>query len=172
MGPRFPRTPPQKACAVDGRGREEQSLHYCWGRCVLTARLPKFQRWRQLGVQPLGCRDFRLQCGGSGEQLRPGVSSSHPSQVCTELSILLLLYPSSGQGMDEGMKERQRSSSRWIFSCGHEQWGFLRSSVSKESACTAGDLGLIPGLGRSPGEGNGNPLQYACLKNPMDRGAW
>ena len=122
--------------------------------------------------QPLGCRDFRLQCGGSGEQLRPGVSSSHPSQVCTELSILLLLYPSSGQGMDEGMKERQRSSSRGIFSCGHEQWGFLRSSVSKESACTAGDLGLIPGLGRSPGEGNGNPLQYACLKNPMDRGAW
>ena len=35
-----------------------------------------------------------------------------------------------------------------------------------------GDLGLIPGLGRSPGEGNGNPLQYSCLENPMDRGAW
>ena len=35
-----------------------------------------------------------------------------------------------------------------------------------------GDLGSIPGLGRSPGEGNGNPLQYSCLKNPMDRGAW
>ena len=40
------------------------------------------------------------------------------------------------------------------------------------SACNAGDLGLIPGLGRSPGEGNGNPLQYSCLENPMDRGAW
>ena len=40
------------------------------------------------------------------------------------------------------------------------------------SACSAGDLGLIPGLGRSPGEGNGNPLQYSCLENPMDRGAW
>ena len=37
---------------------------------------------------------------------------------------------------------------------------------------TPGDLGLIPGLGRSPGEGNGNPLQYSCLENPMDRGAW
>jgi len=42
----------------------------------------------------------------------------------------------------------------------------------KESACNAGDLGLIPGLGRYPGEGRGNPLQYSCLRNPMDRGAW
>ena len=50
--------------------------------------------------------------------------------------------------------------------------GFPRSSVSKESACNAGDPGSIPGLGRSPGEGNGNPLQYSCLENPMDRGAW
>ena len=40
------------------------------------------------------------------------------------------------------------------------------------SACNAGDLGSIPGLGRSPGEGNGNPLQYSCLENPMDKGAW
>ena len=45
-------------------------------------------------------------------------------------------------------------------------------SDSKESACNAGDPGLIPRLGRSPGEGNGNPLQYSCLYNPMDRGAW
>ena len=43
---------------------------------------------------------------------------------------------------------------------------------SKESACSAGDLGSIPGSGRSPGEGNSNPLQYSCLENPMDRGAW
>ena len=42
----------------------------------------------------------------------------------------------------------------------------------KESACNEGDLGLIPGLGRSPGEGNGNPLQYSCLENPIDRGTW
>ena len=42
----------------------------------------------------------------------------------------------------------------------------------KASAYNAGDLGSIPGLGRSPGEGNGNPLQYCCLENPMDRGAW
>ena len=40
------------------------------------------------------------------------------------------------------------------------------------SASNVGDLGLIPGLGRSPGEGNGNPAQYSCLENPIDRGAW
>ena len=45
-------------------------------------------------------------------------------------------------------------------------------SVGKESACSAGDLGSIPRLGRSPGEGNGNPLQYSCLENFMDTGAW
>ena len=49
---------------------------------------------------------------------------------------------------------------------------FPGGSEFKESACNAGDLGSIPGSGRSPGEGNGNPLQYSCLENPMDRGAW
>ena len=50
--------------------------------------------------------------------------------------------------------------------------GFPGGSDGKDSACNAGDLGLIPGLGRSPGEGHGNPLQYSCLENPMDGGAW
>ena len=50
--------------------------------------------------------------------------------------------------------------------------GFPGSSAVKASACNAGDLGSIPGLGRSPGEGNGNPLQYSCLENPVDGGAW
>ena len=54
----------------------------------------------------------------------------------------------------------------------NESLGFTRSSVGKESACKAGDLGLISGMGRYPGEGNGNPLQYSCLENPLDRGAW
>ena len=52
---------------------------------------------------------------------------------------------------------------------------FPHDSVGKESTCTAGDtgdLGSIPGLGRSPGEGNDYPLQYSCLENFMDRGAW
>ena len=50
--------------------------------------------------------------------------------------------------------------------------GFPHSSDGKESACNAGDPGLSPGLGRSCGEGNGNPLQYSCLENPIDGGAW
>ena len=50
--------------------------------------------------------------------------------------------------------------------------GFPVSSDDKASACNAWDLDSIPGLGRCPGEGNGNPLQYPCLENPMDRGAW
>ena len=45
-------------------------------------------------------------------------------------------------------------------------------SEGKESACNVGDLGSILGVGRSPGEGNGNPLQYSCLENPMDRRTW
>ena len=50
--------------------------------------------------------------------------------------------------------------------------GFPGGSEGKASACDAEDPGLIPGSGRSPGEGNGNPLQYFCLGNPMDRGDW
>ena len=50
--------------------------------------------------------------------------------------------------------------------------GFPGGSEVKASACNAGDLGSIPGLGRSSGEGNSNPLQYSCLENPIDRGAW
>ena len=54
----------------------------------------------------------------------------------------------------------------------HIPRSFPGGSDEKESACNAGDLGSIPGLERSPGERNGNPLQYSCLGNSMDRGAW
>ena len=50
--------------------------------------------------------------------------------------------------------------------------GFPSGSNGKESSYNAGDLGLIPGSGRYPGEGHDNPLQYSCLENPMDRGTW
>ena len=53
-----------------------------------------------------------------------------------------------------------------------ETYGFPGGSDGKASVYNAGDPGSIPGLGRSPGEENGNPLQYYCLENPMDRGAW
>ena len=51
-------------------------------------------------------------------------------------------------------------------------WGFPGGLMVKNLPANAGDSGSIPGSGRSPGEGNGNPLQYTCLGNPMDRGAW
>ena len=66
------------------------------------------------------------------------------------------------------------STSSLLISDGH-LWGFLGGSDSKESACNsgvAGYMGLTPRLGRSPGGGHGNPLQYSCLENPMNRGAW
>ena len=50
--------------------------------------------------------------------------------------------------------------------------GFPGGSVGKESACGEGDSSSVPGLGRSPEEGNGNPLQYSCLESSLDRGAW
>ena len=54
----------------------------------------------------------------------------------------------------------------------HIQKGFPAGSDGKVSACNVGDLGLIPGLGRSPGKANGNPLQYSGLENSMDSGTW
>ena len=58
------------------------------------------------------------------------------------------------------------------FAIAPEIYALPINSDGKESTCNAGDPGLIPGVGRSPGEGNSNPLQYSCLGNPMDRGAW
>ena len=61
----------------------------------------------------------------------------------------------------------------WHLLCLHKHFrGFPGGSDDKESPCNAGDLGLIPGLGRSPGEGTGYPLQQSCLENSMDRGSW
>jgi len=68
----------------------------------------------------------------------------------------------------------------WVISYANEWEGYFTiwgkgspgGSVGKESTSSMGDLGLIPGLRRSPGGGNGNPLQYSCLEYPMDRGAW
>ena len=59
------------------------------------------------------------------------------------------------------------------YKVGHNRETLLPvGSPGKESACNAGDPGSIPASGKSPGEGNGNPLQYSCLENPMDKGAW
>ena len=60
----------------------------------------------------------------------------------------------------------------WVSRIVGERFILPGGSEVKASVYNVGDLGLIPGLGRSPGEGNGNPLQYSCLENPMDGGAW
>ena len=72
-------------------------------------------------------------------------SNIHSKGACEDGGLLPLLY-----------------LGRWL----------LRWLRGKESASNAGDTGSIPGLGRSPGKGNGNPIQYSCLGNPMDRGSW
>ena len=70
---------------------------------------------------------------------------------------------------EEGEMEEFTCSFSWV---SISSLDFPGGSDGQESTCNAGDLGLIPGLGRSPGEGNGNLLQYSCLGNPMDGGVW
>ena len=71
----------------------------------------------------------------------------------------------------EGRGTLERADVHIIMADLHCCLGFPDGSDSKETACNAGDTGSIPELERSPGEGNGNPLQYSCLENSMDRGA-
>ena len=71
------------------------------------------------------------------------------------------------------MEEPGRLQSMGLQRVGHDCYkGFPSGSDGKESAYNVGDPGSIPGLERPPGEGNGNPLQYSCLENPIGRGAW
>ena len=88
-------------------------------------------------------------------------------------------WPSRDKGWEGssgawGQGREGRSCRKGQFASPMKSGNAFASLVSdgKESTCSAGHLGLIPGSGRSPGEGNGNPLQYSCLENPMDRGAW
>ena len=76
----------------------------------------------------------------------------------------LSLYP--GDEAEVGKKKKK------ICICFEREGGFPSGSAGEESACSAENTGLIPGLQRSPVEGNANPLKSSCLKNPMDRGAW
>ena len=70
------------------------------------------------------------------------------------------------------MNTTEATACMHTYGCLLQFWGFPGGSDGKASARNAGDPGSIPGLGRSPGEGNGNPLQYSCLENSMDGGAW
>ena len=85
-----------------------------------------------------------------------------------------LQYSCLERSMDKGYSQwvpgswTQLSNTLGLFTHQNEIWSFLGGSEGKESPCNVGDLGSISGSGRSSGEGNGNPLQYSCLENPMD----
>ena len=101
--------------------------------------------------------------------------SSQP--ILVRLLSLRLFWNNSYQGHQalvllELTQHLHSEDSPWKPSALGFSKGFPGGSEVKVSACSAGDLGSIPGSGRSPGEGNGNPLQYSCLENPMDGGAW
>ena len=119
-----------------------------------------------------------------------GFSAPFQTLECRTEHNILLLLPSLGSCCLQGRADSGETQSSWlelaVLWCSSHIPGFPlpdclplptsqvfpSCSDSEEFACNAGDLGLIPGLGRSPGEGNGNPLQYSCLENPMHRSAW
>ena len=91
-------------------------------------------------------------------QLRPGANKSilkkKQNKLCTYVVLMTYIIK------------------MYICSFNDNSLGFPGAQMVKKSTCSTGDLGSVPGLGRSPGRGHGNPLQYSCLENPMDRGAW
>ena len=94
---------------------------------------------------------------------------SHPAYLTYMKSISCEIL---GCEFQAGIKITGRNISTLRYADDTTLMGFRGGSDGKASACSVGDPGSIPGSGRSPGEGNGNPLQYSCLKNSMDGGAW
>ena len=82
------------------------------------------------------------------------------------LSLLQWIFPA--QELNQGLLHCRQI----LYQLSCQESTSLVAQMVKVSVYNGGDLHSIPGLGRSPGEGNGNPLQYSCLENPMDRGAW
>ena len=124
----------------------------------------------------------RLPCPPPGDLPNPGIDPKSPVSPALQENSL----PLSHQGSKSTILQYKYPSHK---RCGFDSWvrkipwrsdmlptavflGFPGGSTGKESTCNAGDLDSIPGLGWSPGEGNGNPLQYSFLENLMDRGAW
>ena len=126
------------------------------------------------GARKLNCRSLEpwslipAWCVSPGHRY-PGKGVMGPGglHLWQEPSIITSL---EGSSQKRGLQHWTCVS--WDLNTNSHTGGFLGGSDSKESACNAGDLGWIPGLGRSPREGNGYPFQYSCLVNPMDRGAW
>ena len=120
-----------------------------------------------------------LMLGGIGGRRRRGQQRMRWLDGITDsmdmsLSELrgLVMYREAWCAAIHGVAKSWTRLSDWTELNWAQLLGFPGGSDGKASACNAGDLGLIPGSERSPGEGNGNPLQYSCLENSMDRGAW
>ena len=132
-----------------------------------------YSPWNSLG-QNTGMSSLSLVQGiFSTQESNPGLP--HCRQILYQLShkgspriLEWVVYPfSRGSSLPRNWT-RVSCISGGFFT----NWGFPGGSEVKVSACNAGDLGSVPGLGRFPGEGNGNLLQYSCLENHMDGGAW
>ena len=93
----------------------------------------------------------------------------HELEQKETVASVFSFMPHSTRSLSQGQRKPRLW---WQHSCLYQSGDFPGGSDSKASVYNEGDLGSIPGLGRSPGEGNDNPLQYYCLENPMDRGAW
>jgi len=115
----------------------------------------------------------RLKAGGEGNNKGWDGWMTSPTQW-TWVSKLqeLVMDREAWRAAVHGAAKSQTWLSNWTTNNRVEPKGLPCSSNGKESACNTGDPGSIPGSGRSSGEGNGSPLQYSCLENPMDRGAW
>ena len=132
--------------------------------------------WRSLeGCSPWGCwgsdtterHHFHFSLSGIGE------GNGNPLQYsCLENPRDGGAWWAAIYGVAQSPTWLKWLSSKEIKYLANGSKGFPDSSVGKESVCNAGNPGLILGLGRSLGEGNGNPLQYSCLGVPIDRGAW
>ena len=109
---------------------------------------------REAGVRSQKDSYFLVSCFGS-------VSSSHFPQPESAMQWDIIVVT---EVQNSTRKKKMHSQS--------QKCNFVKSSAGKESVCNSGDPGWIPELGRSPGEGISYPLQYSCLENPMDRGAW
>ena len=104
----------------------------------------------------------RGETAGSRNLISEGLPDPASKPVISKLSLSGAPWNAAGTaGQYQG-----------ILSLSTVQMGFPSGSDGKESACNTGDLGSIPGLGRSPGEGNGCLIQYSCLENPTDRKSW
>ena len=132
-----------------------------------------------LGVSSLVGTAPRARCWGGREEGSNGtwgLAISSPRRKLSSVSSFISRPTSSWQWRKEelaaGRNVWRASVARAILGWGQARVRLSCSSDGKESARNAEDLGSIPGSGRSSGEGNGNPLQYSCLENPKDRGAW